>query len=382
MSLEALQTILEKLSMAECPSCNGYRRQEEKKCPKCADSLGKAIVLNENVPGTELNTAEYSQDAMAAKDNPNLIMLEMMIDNLKLGNFGSEPGEFMLGNTNKLCLSKVDDGCYSGWVKNETADIILRLEKMTIPSILQALEAKKLIDDSFAPKSAIAPELRQIAPIATQPNSIATVVGEHVIDMVNQHKKDWEGQEGSRKEEKADEELAERIEDVVAMANNEGSEREELTEVLDALRSFQAKEIHIHLHKSLLEIEDALVKTGDLKSKGGHPVGTVREHEGKKYQKFADGHWVEHKQENPEEAAEEAAETATQEAEEKHAQEQQAQQIEDNAKKLEELEARAQKMAEQRAKERGRPLQDTPAKLKKDLNKVKKDHKATESSKS
>jgi 8-oxo-dGTP pyrophosphatase MutT (NUDIX family) len=229
--------------------------------------LLKSIVSNENIPGVDLNTAEYSMDAMAARGSAKLKMMEQMIENLNLGKFGSEPGSFNLGNQNQIHLSKVDEGTFSGWVKNADSEVVLKLEKMPIPSILQALEAKQLIDDSFAPTADLSADVEQI---------------------VEQHEKEWEGQEGTPAEQQADAAAFEQIEDLV----RKEEPMEQLGSLLSALNG--PREVHIHLHKAVNELEDALIKADDRpKDKGGFPIGTVRMHaDGEKYRKISAGHWM------------------------------------------------------------------------------------------
>lgn len=319
--------------------------------------LKKSIVLNEGIPGTELNTAEYSMDAMATKDNPKLAMLKQMIENLNLDQYAANNGQFSLGNSNMVSLVKVDDGCYSGQVKNEAGDIILRLEKMPIPSILQALEAKELISDQFAPVVA------EKAPEKT--DDIATTIGEQVIEMVKEHEQKWEGQEGSSAEQQADEQMAEQIEALVPETfKTSEAPKPQLFQLLDVLHNASSKELHIHLHKSELQaISEVLGKAVEEKC----PIGTVKEHEGKKYQKIAEGHWKAC-QEEVEAKVNEAVEQTKKEL----ADDRLAEDMKQHEKALKELRARMDKYAEQRAKERGKPIKDTPAKMDKELKSAEK----------
>ena len=317
-------------------------KQEQSKELTELEGLLKAIVLNEMAPGTELNTAEYALDALASRNNP---FLEYLHNCMKDMNAGEPNREITLGNTgNMLHIAKVDDGCYSGWVKNDSQDVILRLEKMPIPSIVQALEAKQLIEIAAPEEPKPTPELEKES-IAASKNPIKEAIGERVIEML---------------EEK------EELLPAKAEEKEESLEREELVEILEALNNFRDREVHIHIHKADL---NAIAKA--LGKPSGHPVGTIKEHEGKKYRKLGEGHWVEHAREDADEKAGRAVEETKKQIE----QEQLAEQVAEHAKTLEELKERADKLVEQRAKERGKEIKDTPAKLKKDVKKAEKESK-------
>lgn len=109
-----------------------------------AMGLKKAILENPDA-GIDLNTAEQSQDAMAAGDNE---WIERILEVTRDAEYGSEPVELMLPKHLKLYLSKVDDGIYSGIVKKEdemagdNGEVQTQLMKMTPESMVQALKAK------------------------------------------------------------------------------------------------------------------------------------------------------------------------------------------------------------------------------------------------
>lgn len=194
------------------------------------ESLHKAIVLNENIPGVDLNTSEFSMDAAASKENPLVGRIKEHFSGMKMGDI---PREMDLG-THKLCLSHVDSGIYSGWVKNyNSGDVVLRLEKMPVASIVQALEAKELEGMTKEPEQSV-PALNIV------PSELEAVGPQPVEETEEQF-----------------EETEEQFEEMNAM-EDEQSEDGDLSHLLDKLQNTQAKHIHIHIHKSLSDLKDSL----------------------------------------------------------------------------------------------------------------------------
>lgn len=106
--------------------------------------LKKAIISNPNAE-IDINTAEESQNELAARGHPWLEKLETMVDGAF---YGEEPRSLKLPEGRLLYLSKVDEGLYSGFIKiddpasGSQGETLTQLSKMTLKSILQALKAK------------------------------------------------------------------------------------------------------------------------------------------------------------------------------------------------------------------------------------------------
>lgn len=218
--------------------------------------LYKAIVMNENIPGVDLNTAEYSMDALAAKNNPVLNDLDGVFGSMK---YGDLPKDTEINNgTYKLSLSLVDLGIYSGWVKDvKTGDVVIRLEKMTMPSIVQALEAKQVIQrptQELKESAILPPPEAGSSNVLINSDQPEPQLAEKVKDIVEEHEAKWEDDEGSPEEQDAD---AEAFEEVEALVENE-HKSSELPELLDNLKNIQAQHLHIHIHKSLKDLEGRL----------------------------------------------------------------------------------------------------------------------------
>lgn len=110
--------------------------------------LKKAIVSNPEAE-IDINTAEEAQNELAAKDDGYWInAIESLV---KEANYAEEPKMFMLPKKKSLTISKVDDGIYSAFVKDEDynggdfGEVLTQLSKMTVTSMVQALKAKGYI---------------------------------------------------------------------------------------------------------------------------------------------------------------------------------------------------------------------------------------------
>lgn len=158
-----------------------------------AGNLRKAMVSNPQAE-IDINTAEESQNEIAAEDNEWVGILEKELSDYK---YGENPREVPLPNQNILYISKVDDGLYSGFVRNndpqdgEYGTTLVQLQKMTIISVVQSLKAKGYIP---------------------------------------------------REEKRAE------VEDQMVLEKPE--QKQELASILS---QFSPNELHIHIHKSLLE---------------------------------------------------------------------------------------------------------------------------------
>jgi len=245
---------------------------------KSRRSLGKALSINEENQGISLDSNDFSIDELAAKNHPMLSQLHLMLDGM---NYGDAPRQMTLENGYTLTLSRDSDGIYSGSVKRAINDDLgsedraFNIEKMHIPGIVQTLKARGYIND-----------IAQDSQIVNEENDSQAdaELGEQVEDMVEDHEAEWEGQEGTPAEQDADAQEFEQVEDLVEQ--HESMQREELSEILDALQDRGLNEIHIHFHKALEALSDeTLQKVKELS------IGTMREWGGIKYQKLANNHW-------------------------------------------------------------------------------------------
>lgn len=216
--------------------------------------IRKSIVMNEDLPGYDLNTAEYSMDKLTA-DSPRIQeIINLMAD----FNYGELPRELILPNGYKLSLVQVDDGVFSGYVRRSKNDLqdanetALRIQKMPAPSIVQALDAKGYYASANEPVELV----------------------EQVKEIVEEHEAEWEGQEGTPAEQAADAAAFEQIE---ALASDlESAPKSDLQMLLESILSNKTENLHIHLHKSK-----------EL------PVGTIRTWGHIQYQKISNepGGW-------------------------------------------------------------------------------------------
>lgn len=240
--------------------------------------MSKAMAINEELEGVDLDTNDYSIDEMASKDNPMIGRIDEM---MKEAEYGSAPRELDVNDNYKLILYRADDGVYSGHVKDvETGEMRFKINKMNTPNIVQALKAKGYLELNGSD---------------SDPNNVA----ERVKEIVEDHEEQWEDQDGTPEEQAADAAAFEQIEELVnpeiheeneELEMDEGMEREELSEILDALQG-RPGDIHIHFHKAVDELY--LKSLGEYFEKAQKlPIGTVRDHGGEDYQKVAEGKWV------------------------------------------------------------------------------------------
>lgn len=194
--------------------------------------MRKAIIENPE-GGIDLNTSEQSLDELASKEDD---WVGIIVEAVQNAEYGETPKEIALPKMLKLILSKVDDGIYSGFVKKEdpmagdNGEVQVQLMKMTPEAMVQALKAK-----GYIPR----------------------------------HEKDTQ--------------------EVTALAENKAEEAKNNNDykgLYEALKTFDG-ELHLHLHKSLLE---------ELTKAKAVPIGTVHTWgNGKKYRKEHTG-WTEESQ--------------------------------------------------------------------------------------
>lgn len=159
-------------------------------------TIEKAIIENP-VAGIDLNTAEQSQDELAAKDND---WVEIITLGVKDHDFGMPPTEVAMPENRTLIISKVDEGLYSAFIKNDDpnsgnyGEILTKFTKMTPQAMVQGLKAK-----GFLPMGEPKKELQTLENM----------------------------EESSKKEDK----------------------RSSYSELAEALKEYSGKELHVHLHK-------------------------------------------------------------------------------------------------------------------------------------
>lgn len=111
----------------------------------------------------DLDIGAFSQTAGPADRN----WIEHIFQIMEGFEFGDTPREISIQNNGTLHLSKVDDGIYSGFfVKTSQVEggsledtARIRLERLTIPELVQLMEAKEWLLDSKAPTQRSEPEL-------------------------------------------------------------------------------------------------------------------------------------------------------------------------------------------------------------------------------
>lgn len=123
------------------------------------DNLLKSVVSMDH-QSTAIETANQAIELTRGPDK----WLRYFYDQMKDFEYGDTPRELLLDNNYILSLVKVDDGQYSGYVKKTDGDIDLtdfsndgsvnRVEKMTIPAIVQFCIAKEYI----SPQELLEPE--------------------------------------------------------------------------------------------------------------------------------------------------------------------------------------------------------------------------------
>ena len=119
-------------------------------------SLYKTVVNLDNTEGmSEVNTSEFAQESKRSEESPRLKQFREAMEHAQLGDI---PEEISIGSTTTLYLSKVGDGMYSGYVKrnaesyydsgdlDDLPETVLTIEKETLPTIVQILEMKELIN--------------------------------------------------------------------------------------------------------------------------------------------------------------------------------------------------------------------------------------------
>lgn len=291
-------------------------------------SMKKAIAHGQ--PGPALNTSDYSIDEMASKNDKLCKELETLMEGYS---FGDNPRELDLAS-HKLSLVKVDDGFYSGSVRvkedqtGNSGDVVHRIEKMTIPSMVQTLKAKGYVHSE--------PELSPVQNLeAAKFEQIEEVAKEHFAAEASMP-------EGSPQEQTADADAYKQVKDIIESP---------IKELRIALEGKIKGDIHIHLHKSLQDIHKAIKPVGSKEiHEDGHEYVKIDEKTWRKIEKEDEEPEVDHESEK-QEAVKEAVEEAEQKAEEKARKEKEK----EHEKALKDLHRRLDKLEKQRIADKAKP---------------------------
>lgn len=229
----------------------------------------KKSIVQTNVIGIDINTVSESVDELASRGSEWVSRIEQAVEGL---DYADEPRSIYLGAGSDctMWISKVDDGVYSAvvkreaWTTGEAGEVILQLQKMTIPAMVQALKAKEILE---RPEPQKAPE--PVVVVVAEAPQLEPLQGEQLSQ--NQ--------------------------EISAIQPPETEPSSDVESLLSALKQLGSS---------------GIVVQGDLNliiKKGGFPIGTVRTYsDGKRYQKVAEGVWnpvKEQKQPKKEEPAKE-----------------------------------------------------------------------------
>lgn len=130
-------------------------------------AVKKSVIASDPYSGTAIDTGAYSQAANAAVD-----WMSKFTECMDGFGYGDVPRDISLDKGYYVSLVKTDDGIYSGRVRQtiqpgqneELEENVFRIEKQTIPDIIQMLKAKEYIGlpiqtvDVVAPVEAPQPE--------------------------------------------------------------------------------------------------------------------------------------------------------------------------------------------------------------------------------
>jgi len=103
----------------------------------------KKSLVNIDQMGTEVETSDFAVELNSIEDDSNYKILKEKLENFS---YGDTPIEFRLRNDKTLYIGKVDEGVYTGHVKSselEPFDGSYRIERMTLPTLVQYLKAKE-----------------------------------------------------------------------------------------------------------------------------------------------------------------------------------------------------------------------------------------------
>ena len=113
---------------------------------KAMKNINLLEVLRKNVVSTDdqgsaTETGMYSNDLYSNASNP---LMDVIKDALEGNEFSGDPVKIMIAPDTVFTCTKDTDGVYSGTV-NRNNENVLKIEKQTIPTLLQMLKIKELI---------------------------------------------------------------------------------------------------------------------------------------------------------------------------------------------------------------------------------------------
>ena len=104
------------------------------------EALRKNVVSTDD-QGSATETGMYSNDLYSNASNP---LMDVIKDALEGNEFSGDPVKIMIAPDTVFTCTKDTDGVYSGTV-NRNNENVLKIEKQTIPTLLQMLKIKELI---------------------------------------------------------------------------------------------------------------------------------------------------------------------------------------------------------------------------------------------
>lgn len=133
------------------------------------EGLKKSLIMADG-QGSAIDTADYTMDeAHSGK------WLSIFKDTMENYNYGDAPREIELDNGYKIILSKVDEGLYSGFIRqtidwdgqSPLEENPSKVEKQTIPAIIAFCKAKEYIDSRMEQNEPVSPIVDQ--PVIVEP---------------------------------------------------------------------------------------------------------------------------------------------------------------------------------------------------------------------
>ena len=120
-----------------------FRNRAVQKAMKEVDlfeALRKNVVSTDD-QGSATETGMYSNDLYSNASNP---LMDVIKDALEGSEFNGDPKRIMIAPDTILTCTKDTDGVYSGFVNRDNENI-LKIEKQTLPTLLQMLKIKEII---------------------------------------------------------------------------------------------------------------------------------------------------------------------------------------------------------------------------------------------
>ena len=104
------------------------------------ETLRKNVVSTDD-QGSATETGMYSNDLYSNASNP---LMDLIRDSIQDNDFSGDPVRVMIAPGTVFTCTKDTDGVYSGTV-NKNNENVLKIEKQTLPTLLQMLKIKELI---------------------------------------------------------------------------------------------------------------------------------------------------------------------------------------------------------------------------------------------